>query len=122
MLKDALPEIKTPLPGPKAGALIARRGEALPAAIRSVYPLVISRGEGAMLEDPDGNIFLDWVGGVGVLNIGYSQTEVVEAVREQAGRYFHGMANILTHEGYVALAEKLNRIVPVREKNGGPCS
>jgi 4-aminobutyrate aminotransferase/(S)-3-amino-2-methylpropionate transaminase len=116
MLKDALPEIKTELPGPLARALIARRGEALPAAIRCAYPLVISRGEGAMVEDPDGNVFLDWVGGVGVLNIGYCHPEVVEAVREQAGRYFHGMANIVTHEGYVALAEKLNQIVPVREQ------
>jgi 4-aminobutyrate aminotransferase/(S)-3-amino-2-methylpropionate transaminase len=116
MLKDELPKVQTALPGPKAKALIARRAEAIPAAIRCAYPLVISRGEGAVFEDPDGNIFLDWVGGVGVLNIGYSQAEVVRAVREQAGRYFHGMANIVTHEGYVALAEKLNAIVPVREE------
>ena len=47
-------------------------------------------------------------------NIGYSQPEVVEAVREQAGKFFHGMQNIVTHEGYVALAEKMNEIVPVR--------
>ncbi|MDR1929215.1 MAG: aspartate aminotransferase family protein [Treponema sp.] len=115
MLKEALPNIKTELPGPKAKALIARRSGAVPAAIRCGYPLVISRGEGAVFEDPDGNIFLDWVGGVGVLNIGYCQSEVVQAVREQAGRYFHGMANIVTHEGYVALAEKLNAVVPVKE-------
>jgi 4-aminobutyrate aminotransferase/(S)-3-amino-2-methylpropionate transaminase len=115
MLKDELPSIKTALPGPRAQALIARRAEAVPAAIRCAYPLVLSRGEGAMLEDVDGNIFLDWVGGVGVLNIGYCHGEVVQAIREQAGRYFHGMANIVTHEGYVALAEKLNALVPVRE-------
>jgi 4-aminobutyrate aminotransferase/(S)-3-amino-2-methylpropionate transaminase len=115
MLKDELPKVKTGLPGPRAKALIARRAEAVPAAIRCAYPLVISRGEGAVFEDVDGNIFLDWVGGVGVLNIGYCHGEVVDAVREQAGRYFHGMANIVTHEGYVALAEKLNALVPVRE-------
>ncbi|MDR2747832.1 MAG: aspartate aminotransferase family protein, partial [Treponema sp.] len=114
-LRDALPEIKTELPGPKAGALIARRVEATPGAIRCAYPLVVSRGEGAMVEDPDGNIFMDWVGGVGVLNIGYSHPEVVKAVQDQAARYFHGMANIVTHEGYVALAEKLNSLVPVKE-------
>ena len=67
-----------------------------------------------MFEDVDGNYFLDWVGGVGVLNIGYSQPEVVKAVQDQAGNYFHAMANIVTHEGYVALAEKLNAIAPVR--------
>jgi 4-aminobutyrate aminotransferase/(S)-3-amino-2-methylpropionate transaminase len=103
------------LPGPRAKALLERRGEAVPGAIRCDYPVVIARGEGAMLEDVDGNIFLDWVGGVGVLNIGYSHPEVVEAVREQAVRYFHGMANIVTHKGYVALAEKLNAVTPVRE-------
>ena len=67
-----------------------------------------------MVEDLDGNYFLDWVGGVGVLNVGYSQPAMVEAVKEQAERFFHGMFNIVTHEGYVALAEKLNEIVPVK--------
>ena len=61
----------------------------------------------AMLEDLDGNRFLDWIGGVGVLNIGYSHPEVIDAVKAQAEQYFHGMFNIVTHEGYVALAEKL---------------
>ncbi|MGM9537317.1 MAG: 4-aminobutyrate--2-oxoglutarate transaminase [Candidatus Onthomonas sp.] len=115
MLRDALPEIVTEtLPGPKAKAVIDRRRAATPKAIGCVYPVVIQRGEGAMIEDVDGNRFLDWIGGVGVLNIGYSQPEVVEAVQEQAGRYFHGMFNIVTHEGYVALAEKLSALAPVR--------
>jgi 4-aminobutyrate aminotransferase/(S)-3-amino-2-methylpropionate transaminase len=114
-LREALPVIKTELPGPRAGALIARRAGAVPGAVRCVYPIAISRGEGAMVEDLDGNIFMDWVGGVGVLNIGYSHPEVVRAVQEQAARYFHGMANIVTHPGYVELAERLNTLVPVKE-------
>lgn len=114
MLKDELPEIKTKtLPGPKAAAILQRRARAVPAAISCIYPVVIDRGEGAMLEDVDGNRFLDWVGGVGVLNIGYSRPEVVQAVKRQADRYFHGMFNIVTHEGYVALAEKLSALAPV---------
>lgn len=116
MLKNALPNIITPLPGPKAKAVIERRAQAMPSAIKSVYPCVISRGEGAMLEDLDGNIFLDWVGGVGVLNIGYSHPELIEAVKEQSEKYFHAMMNIITHEGYIKLAEKMNEIVPVRGK------
>ncbi len=116
MLRDALPEIKTPLPGPKAEAVLKRREEAVPGAIKSVYPCVISRGEGAMLEDLDGNRFLDWVGGVGVLNIGYSHPEIVEAVKDQSEKYFHGMMNIVTHEGYIALAEKMNEIVPLKSE------
>ena len=115
MLRTDLPEIVTEtLPGPKAKAMIERRKNAVPSAIGCVYPVVIERGEGAMVEDVDGNKFLDWVGGVGVLNIGYSQPEIIEAVKEQSERYFHGMFNIVTHEGYVALAEKLAQITPVK--------
>lgn len=115
MLKTDLPQIITEtLPGPKASAMIERRAAAIPSAIRCGYPVVIARGEGAMLEDVDGNKFLDWIGGVGVLNIGYSQPEIVEAVKNQADKYFHGMINIVTHEGYVALAEKLAQIAPVK--------
>lgn len=115
MLRISLPEIVTPtLPGPKAKALIDRRAQAVPSAIRCVYPVAIARGEGAMIEDVDGNRFLDWIGGVGVLNIGYTHPEIVEAVKAQADKYFHGMFNIVTHEGYVALAEKLAQIVPVQ--------
>ena len=114
MLREALPKINTPLPGPKAQAVIARRAEAMPGAIKCAYPCVIARGEGAMFEDVDGNIFLDWIGGVGVLNIGYSNPELIEAVNEQSQKYFHAMMNITTHERYIELAEKMNEIVPVR--------
>jgi len=115
MLRTDLPEIITEtLPGPKAQAIIDRRAAATPSAIRCTYPVVIERGEGAMIEDVDGNKFLDWIGGVGVLNIGFSQPEVVEAVKVQADKYFHGMFNVVTHEGYVELAEKLCGIAPVK--------
>ncbi len=116
MLKDSLPEIKTMLPGPKARSILERRQEAIPGSIKSIYPCVIGRGEGAMVEDVDGNRFLDWVGGVGVLNVGYSHPELIEAVKEQSGKYFHAMMNIITHEGYVSLAEKLNKIVPLKSE------
>lgn len=115
MLKEGLPKIITDqIPGPKATELIKRRAEAVPSAIKCIYPVVIKRAEGAMIEDVDGNYFLDWTGGVGVLNIGFSHPEVVEAVKEQSEKYFHGMFNIVTHDGYVRLAEKMNSIVPVK--------
>ncbi len=115
MLRDALPEIKTStLPGPKAAAVIKKRAEVMPAAIKCGYPCVIKRGEGAMFEDVDGNIFLDWIGGVGVLNIGYTNPELVDAVKEQSEKYFHAMMNIVTHERYIELAEKMNEVVPVK--------
>ena len=114
-LRDALPKIITgTMPGPKSQMLINRRKQAAASAVSCVYPVAIARGEGAMLEDLDGNRFLDWIGGVGVLNVGYSQPEIIDAVKAQSKKYFHGMFNIVTHEGYVALAEKLNQIAPVR--------
>ena len=88
MLREALPEIVTgSVPGPKAAELLKRRDAAIPKAMcGTTYPICMGRGEGAMLEDVDGNRFLDWIGGVGVLNIGYSNPEVVEAVK--AGQIF----------------------------------
>ncbi len=114
MLRNALPKVITPLPGPKAQAIIDRRAKAIPNAIKCIYPCVIERGEGAMYEDVDGNIFLDWIGGVGVLNIGYSNEKAIEAVKAQSEKYFHAMMNMTTHEGYIKLAEKLNSIAPVK--------
>lgn len=117
MLNKALPNIVTKtVPGPKAQAVLRRRKNATPDAIRCAYPCVISKGAGAMIEDVDGNRFLDWIGGVGVLNVGHAHPEVVQAVQEQSEKYLHGMFNVVTHEGYVRLAEKMNEIVPVRGK------
>ena len=118
MLKDDLPKIITnTLPGPEAIKVIQKRKEYIPNAIGCMYPVVIDRAEGAIVLDVDGNKFLDFVGGVGVLNIGYSQSEIIDVVKEQADKYFHAMFNIITHSGYVDLAEKMTKIAPVRGEN-----
>ena len=115
MLRDELPKIITStLPGPKATEILKRREAAIPHAIACMYPCVMKKAEGAMIEDVDGNYFLDWVGGVGVLNVGHCHPKLVEAVKNQSEQYFHGMFNIVTHEGYVELAEKISEIAPVR--------
>lgn len=114
MLSEALPQIiSESLPGPKAKKILARREVAAPASLLNPYPCVIKRGSGAMIEDVDGNLFLDWIGGVGALNIGHSHPEIMAAVEEQNKNYLHAMFNVLTHEGYVELAEKMNELVPV---------
>ena len=104
-LATALPEIITEqVPGPKSKELLDRRDAAIPQALcGKTYPICIKQGAGAMFEDLDGNKILDWVGGVGVLNIGYSHPEVVEAVKEQAEKYFHTIFNVYVHEGYVEI-------------------
>lgn len=113
-LRDSMPNVKTALPGPKAQEALAKRAEVMPAAIKSIYPLVIERGEGAMIEDVDGNVFLDWIGGVGVMNIGYSQPELIAAVKEQSEKFFHSMMNITTSIPYLTYAERMGKIAPVK--------
>ncbi len=113
-LQSALPKVTMPLPGPKAKAVLSNRSENVPAAVLCHYPVVINRGSGAMIEDIDGNHFLDWVAGVGVMNVGYGQQKVIDAVKQQADRYFHSMINITTHSGYVDLAARLNALAPVK--------
>lgn len=117
MLKDELPHIYTDsIPGPKAAAILEQRIKEVPDGVGCAYPCVMEKAEGAIILDPDGNRFLDWIGGVGVLNIGHAHPEVIAAVKEQADRYFHGMFQVVTHPGYVELAKQMNRLVPVRDE------
>lgn len=111
-LRFSKPKMVTKLPGPKAKALLKLREENVPSGVSYGVPTFIKRGEGAMFEDVDGNIMMDFAGGIGVLNIGYSQAEVVEAVKEQCEKFFHTSINVIQYEQYVRLAEKLNNIVP----------
>lgn len=115
MLTKELPKIITStVPGPKAAEIIKERVVNTPDAIHCSYPVVMDEAQGAIIKDVDGNLFLDWIGGVGVLNVGHSHPEVVAAVKAQADKYMHGMFNVVTHEGYVKLAGELNKRVPVR--------
>ncbi|MFI3228374.1 MAG: aspartate aminotransferase family protein [Clostridia bacterium] len=111
-----LPKIVTKsVPGPKAQDVIDRKINTVPKALAgNTYPIVIERGDGAMVEDVDGNVFVDFIGGVGVLNIGYSHPEVIEAVKAQADKYFHTMLSVITHDGYITLSEKISEMMPCR--------
>src|SRR5665647_3058334 len=111
-LRTSLPKITTAIPGPKAKKLIKLREENVPVGVSSGVPTFITRGEGAMFEDVDGNVMLDFVGGIGVLNIGYSNPEVIEVVKEQVSKFFHSSINVVQYESYLRLAEKLNSLVP----------
>jgi len=95
-LKDIRkPKIKTEIPGPKAKELLKIKEECVPQGVFNTVPTFIKRGEGAVVEDIDGNIFLDFAAGIAVLNIGYSHPEVVKAVKEQADKFFHSSINVI---------------------------
>ena len=100
------------LPGKKAGKLLELREEYIPKAIYQIGPLFVARAKGALVEDVDGNEYLDFVAGVAALNIGHCHEKVVSALKEQEDKYLHTAFNILMYESYVKLAKKLVEITP----------
>ncbi len=112
MATKPYPQIATPPPGPKARSIIARdRAVTSPCYIKA-YPLCIARGEGAMVEDVDGNRYLDFMAGIAVSSTGYSHPKVVQAVQEAAAKFLHICGSDFYYEGMSALAERLVRIAP----------
>ncbi len=112
-LRTSLPKIVVELPGPKAQAIMDVRAKNVPGGVSSgSIPTVCARAEGAMIEDVDGNIIMDFGGGIGVMNIGHCNPEITEVIREQAGKFLHTSINVVHYESYIRLAEKLNSIIP----------
>ena len=106
------PEIKTPLPGPKSKAVIdADAGVASPCLIKE-YPLVVRSGEGMMIEDMDGNRFLDFMSGIAVAVTGHAHPEVVRAIHEQSERFLHICGTDFYYTSYTELCRKLAGLCP----------
>jgi 4-aminobutyrate aminotransferase len=108
------PDIKTSLPGPRAKALIERDRQVVSPSYTRCYPLVIERGSGAMVEDVDGNVFLDCSAGIAVNVTGHAHPEVVAAIQEQTGRFLHMSGTDFYYDVQVRLAEELAKIIPIR--------
>ncbi|MDF5738911.1 MULTISPECIES: acetyl ornithine aminotransferase family protein [unclassified Nostoc] len=101
------PRIVTSLPGPRAQAIVQRdRAVTSPSYTRD-YPLVASRGQGCMVEDVDGNVFLDMTAGIAVTATGHAHPEVVKAIQEQSARLLHMSGTDFYYEPMVELAEQL---------------
>src|SRR5687767_8421396 len=107
------PDIRTPLPGPKARAIIDRDTQFVSPSYTRDYPFVIARGEGAVVEDVDGNRFLDCAAGIAVNSTGVSHPDVVRAITEQAQKFIHMSGTDFYYEPQVSLAEELASIAPI---------
>lgn len=116
LVRPDLPSLVTPLPGPKAQEIIARDHGVLSPSYTRGYPFVMRRGEGAIVEDVDGNRFLDFNAGIAVVATGHSHPRVVEAVQRQAAEFLHMSGTDFYYENMVKLAENLAAIAP----GGGP--
>src|SRR6202050_3009614 len=107
-----LPEIHGSLPGPRARAIIERDAQVVSPSYTRCYPLVVERGEGAVIEDVDGTRFLDFNAGIAVVATGHCHPRVVEAIQRQAARLIHMSCTDFYYEGMVLLAKKLAALAP----------
>jgi 4-aminobutyrate aminotransferase len=111
-VRPRLPHLVTPLPGPKASQIIERDRRVLSPSYTRGYPFVMSRGEGALVEDVDGNSFLDFNAGIAVVAAGHSHPRVVASIQEQAAKFAHMSGTDFYYENMVELAEKLAALMP----------
>lgn len=106
--------IRTGIPGPKSRALLEERRRWVSAGVAEPrHGIFFERAEGARLVDVDGNVFLDFAGGIGCMNAGHSAPRVLSRVREQLERLQHACFMVAPYEPYVALARKLCEIAPI---------
>ena len=111
-----LPNLVTKLPGPKAAQLVKEDSEILSPSYTRDYPLVAKTGRGALIEDVDGNTFLDFAAGIAVVATGHCHPEVVAAIQKQAAELIHMSGTDFYYPTLVELAEKLASIAPGKEQ------
>src|ERR671923_2836560 len=107
-----VPHIKIKPPGPQAEAIIEKDRHHSAPAYGRVYSLVVKEGRGMVVEDVDGNLFLDFMAGIAVASTGHSHPRVVEAIEAQARKFLHICGSDYYYEPMVNLAEKLSRLAP----------
>jgi 4-aminobutyrate aminotransferase len=108
----AVPDLKTPLPGPKAQALLERDERYMSPSYTRIYPLVCARGSGAVIEDVDGNLFLDFTAGIAVTSTGHCHPEVVAAIQDQSAKLIHMSGTDFYYQPQIDLAQRLAELAP----------
>jgi 4-aminobutyrate aminotransferase/(S)-3-amino-2-methylpropionate transaminase len=106
-------DLRTEIPGPRSREILERERRAVARPLIVHLPVVAAEARGATITDVDGNTFIDFVGGVGVANVGHNHPKVLEAIAEQASRFLHTDYTVIPYEGYVELAERLGALVPI---------
>jgi len=106
-------ELRTEIPGPRSREILERKERVVADPLSVFLPVVVAEGRGATLTDVDGNTFIDFTGGVGCLNVGHSNPQVVAAAQEQLSRFSHTDFTIVPYEVYISLAERLCELAPV---------
>ena len=107
-----IPNIKIKPPGPKAKAIVEKDQRYTAPAYGRVYPLVVKEGRGMVIEDVDGNLFLDFMAGIAVASTGHSHPKVVKAIEEQARKFLHICGSDFYYEPMAELVEKLSQLAP----------
>ena len=105
-------QLKTSIPGPKSKALSERRSVAVPRGLSHATPIYAAKAEGAVIEDVDGNRYIDLAGGIGCLNTGHRAPGVVAAIERQLEKFLHVCVQVTPYENYIRLAERLNQLTP----------
>ncbi|MDQ3086382.1 MAG: 4-aminobutyrate--2-oxoglutarate transaminase [Actinomycetota bacterium] len=106
-------ELRTEIPGPRAREFLEREARAVARPVAVHTPVVAAEARGSTITDVDGNTFIDFVGGVGVMNVGHGHPRVVQAIHEQVDRFLHTDFTVVAYELYVELAERLGALVPL---------
>src|SRR5262245_35949645 len=104
--------LRTEIPGPESRAWMQRRDAAVPRGLAHSVPVFAASADGVSVTDVDGNVYLDFAGGIGVMNVGHSSSSVVAAIKRQAERFAHVCFSVLPYDSYVALAERLATLSP----------
>jgi 4-aminobutyrate aminotransferase len=107
-----VPTIRTELPGPHAQALLERDAQYVSPSYTRIYPLVCARGSGAVIEDVDGNLFLDFTAGIAVTSTGHCHPRVVAAIQDQAARLIHMSGTDFYYQPQIDLAQRLCEVAP----------
>jgi 4-aminobutyrate aminotransferase / (S)-3-amino-2-methylpropionate transaminase / 5-aminovalerate transaminase len=112
-------ELRTEVPGPRSREILERERRAVARPLIVHEPIVAAEARGATVTDVDGNTFVDFVGGVGVANVGHNHPRVVAAIAEQSERFLHTDFTVVAYEGYITLAERLGALVPISGETRG---